>query len=95
MRAYELLLITRPELDDAAVQAVVEKFTGIIATGGGEVEKIDTWGKRRLAYEIQDLKDGFYTIVNFKGEPSVAAELDRVLKITDEVIRFLITRPGE
>jgi small subunit ribosomal protein S6 len=95
MRSYELLMVVRPDLDDAAAQATVEKFTSLITSNGGEIEKIDAWGKRRLAYEIKDYKDGVYTIVYFKGEPSVAAELDRVLKITDEVIRFLIVRSGE
>lgn len=95
MRSYELLMIVRPDVEDAAAQATVEKFTGLITAQGGEIEKVDAWGKRRLAYEINDYKDGIYTLVYFKGEPSVAAELDRVLKITDEVIRFLIVRQGE
>lgn len=94
MRSYEMMLIVRAE-DETANQALVEKAQNLITENGGTVEKLDPWGKRRLAYEINNHKDGFYTVVNFKGEPKVADELTRVLKITDEVIRFMIVRPGE
>jgi len=95
MRSYELLVIARPDLDDAGVQALVDRVSGLITGNGGTIEKIEPSKRQRLAYEIKDFRDGIYTLVNFKGEPKTAAELDRVLKITDEVIRFLIVRPGE
>lgn len=91
MRKYEVIYILRPELDQEAVQALVEKFQAII-TAGGEVEKLDVWGKRRLAYEIEKLREGHYVLVNFNASSETIAELDRVLKITDEVIRYLIVR---
>lgn len=95
MRAYELMLIVRGDWDEEKAAGVVEKVTGLINSQGGTIDNIDKWGKRRLAYEIQDQLDGYYTVVNFKGEPAVEQELDRVLRITDGVIRFLIVRPNE
>lgn len=90
MRSYELMVIIRADLDEEQTAAAVDKVTGLIAQNGGEVENIDRWGKRRLAYEINDLRDGYYILVNYKGPSQVARELDRVLKITDEVIRHLV-----
>ncbi|MCM3747937.1 30S ribosomal protein S6 [Paenibacillus pasadenensis] len=91
MRKYELMYIIRPETEQEAVQALVEKFNGIIANGG-EVSKSDVLGKRRLAYEINKIRDGIYVLVHFNGTTEVVNELDRVIKITDEVIRFLIVK---
>ncbi|QGG58489.1 30S ribosomal protein S6 [Paenibacillus sp. B01] len=91
MRKYELMYIIRPETEQEAVQALVEKFNGIIANGG-EVSKSDVLGKRRLAYEINKIRDGIYVLVHFTGPSEVVNELDRVIKITDEVIRFLIVK---
>ncbi len=95
MRGYELVVIIRADLDDEATEAVIEKVRSMIENNGGEVAKIDKWGKRRLAYEIKDLRDGFYVVINFKGETAVSAELDRVLKITDPVLRHMIVREEE
>jgi small subunit ribosomal protein S6 len=92
MRNYEMMLIARPDLDEAGLNAVAEKITSLIGANGGEVVKVEPFKKQRLAYEIKDHRDGFYTLVYFKGEPKTAEELDRVLKITDEVLRFLIVR---
>ena len=93
MRNYEIMVISRPDLDEAGVQAVVDKISGLITNNGGTIDKLEPTRKQRLAYEIQDLREGFYTLVYFKGEPKTAEELNRVLKITDEVIRFMIVRP--
>ncbi|EPY08536.1 30S ribosomal protein S6 [Paenibacillus sp. E194] len=90
MRKYELMYIIRPDVEQEAVQAVVEKFQGVISNGGGEITKHDVMGKRRLAYEIKKLRDGVYVLVNFTAEPAVVAELDRQLKIADEIIRHLV-----
>ncbi|GIO39235.1 MULTISPECIES: 30S ribosomal protein S6 [Paenibacillus] len=91
MRKYELMYIIRPDLEQEAVQAAVEKFQGIIQNGG-EITKHDVMGKRRLAYEINKIRDGVYVLVNFTAAPEVVAELERILKISDEVIRYLITK---
>lgn len=91
MRKYEVMYIVRSDLEEAAVQAVVEKFQGII-NNGGEVTKHQVMGKRRLAYEINKNRDGVYVLVNFTATPEVVKELDRVMRITDEVIRFMIVQ---
>ncbi len=91
MRNYEVMYIMRPELDEQQVQANVEKFANII-NNGGEISKTTMMGKRRLAYEINKIRDGIYVLVNFKGTNEVINELDRVMRISDEVIRFLIVQ---
>lgn len=91
MRKYEVMYIIRPDVEQEAVQALVEKFNGIISNGG-EVTKTDVIGKRRLAYEINKLREGYYVLVNFTAPAEVVNELDRVMKIADEVIRSMITR---
>lgn len=91
MRKYEVMYIIRPDVEQENVQALVDKFNGIISNGG-EVIKTDLIGKRRLAYEINKIRDGHYVLVNFNATPEVVKELDRVMKISDEVIRTLIVR---
>ncbi|MGG1550915.1 30S ribosomal protein S6 [Paenibacillus ferrarius] len=90
MRKYELMFIIRTDIEQEVVQSTVEKFQAIISNGGGEIAKTDLMGKRRLAYEINKFRDGHYVLVNFNAEPAVVSELDRVLKISDEVIRHMI-----
>ena len=94
MNAYEVMYIVKP-VEDEACEAVVAKFENLINNNGGTVEKTDRWGKKRLAYEIQDLYEGLYVLVTFKAEPACIKELDRVMKITDEVLRHMIIRKGE
>lgn len=95
MRAYETLYIIRPELDEEQTNAVLEKFKSLIENNGGEVTKLDKWGKRRLAYEIKHNREGYYALMEFNGEAETAAELDRVFRITDEVLKHMIVREGE
>lgn len=92
MRNYESMYILHPELTEEAINQHVEKFTNVIVEQGGVVEKTDLWGKRRLAYEVKKLKEGYYVLVLFQGEPATAQELERVFKITETVIRYLIVR---
>ncbi len=82
----------RPDLDEEATGAVIEKFTGLIQQHKGVVEQVSRWEKRRLAYEIRHYREGYYTLILFQGEPETARELDRVMRITDEVLRHLIVR---
>ncbi|MFC6334319.1 30S ribosomal protein S6 [Paenibacillus septentrionalis] len=91
MRKYEVMYIIRPDVEQEAVQALVEKFNSIISNGG-EVIKSDILGKRRLAYEINKLREGQYVLTQFSATAEVVNELDRVMKIADEVIRVLIVR---
>ena len=92
MKAYEVMLLIDPSLDEEGYAAVVEKAAGIITGLGGTVDSSEDWGKRRLAYEIQKLTDGAYTVMQIHASPEAVAELDRVLHITDPVVRFMIVR---
>lgn len=92
MKAYELLLMLNPTLDDEARGALLEKAQGLVTADGGVVDNVDDWGKRKLAYEIDKLTDGFYILIEFHNEPASIAEIDRVLRITDSVVRFMIVR---
>lgn len=88
-QAYETIIILNTKLGDDGIQTLVEKFKKLIADHA-TLESVDEWGKRRLAYEIEDETDGYYVLFNFTSEPSFPAELDRVYKITDGVMRSLI-----
>lgn len=92
MRKYETIFILRPSLDEEAVKANVEKIKGVIEDGGGIVENVDLWGKRKLAYEIEKVNEGYYTLINFSAEPELPKELDRIFRITDTVIRHIIVK---
>ena len=89
MPKYETMLITTATLDDEATAALVGKFKSLIEANG-TIDSIDEWGKRRLAYPINDENEGVYTVINFTSEPDFPAELDRVYKITEGVMRSLI-----
>ncbi|EEG32325.1 ribosomal protein S6 [[Clostridium] methylpentosum DSM 5476] len=88
-QAYETILILNTKLGDDGIQTLVEKFKKLIEDHA-TLESVDEWGKRRLAYEIEDETDGYYVLFNFTSEPSFPAELDRIYKITDGVMRSLI-----
>lgn len=92
MRAYELMLLLNPQLEEEAIEAVIKKTTDIVTSRNGEIENIDRWGKRRLAYEVQDHTEGFYVVIRFKADNEATTEVNRVLKITEEVLRFLLVR---
>lgn len=91
MRNYEAMVIVDPQLEDQAIQQAVDKFTKVIETKG-EVAKIDTWGRRRLAFEINHQSEGHYVVASFKAEASLIAELDRLFEIGEEYIRAKIVR---
>jgi len=92
VKAYELMLMLDPTLDDDARASMLEKAQGLITADGGVVDKVDEWGKRRLAFEIDKLTDGDYVVIDFHATPSAIAELDRVLHITDPVVRYMVVR---
>ena len=92
MRKYETIFILHPSLDEEAVKANIEKFKGVIENGGGKVENVDFWGKRKLAYEIAKVNEGFYTLINFEANTELPKELDRVFRITDGVIRHIVVK---
>jgi len=90
MRKYETIFIAHPNLDEEAVNALIERFKGVIANGGGTVENVDIWGKRRLAYEIEKVNEGTYVLMHFESDPALPKELSRIYRITDGVIRHMI-----
>ena len=91
---YEVLYVLNPNLTEEETQAVVEKFKTLIEQNG-TIDEMDEWGKRKLAYEINYLSEGYYVLVKFTSGPEFPAELDRVLGITDGVIRSLVTLRAE
>ena len=94
MRNYELIYVLRPNLKEEAKTAVLDKVKGIIESSG-EVVKVDTWGTRKLAYEIEKLTEGYYVLINFKSTTEVPKEIDRNLKIMDNAIRHMIGKLDE
>ena len=92
MRKYELLLILNPTLNDEERSIVIERINKLVQDNGSEIDNVEEWGKRKLAYEINKLNDGDYVLYEFKAEPTNIAEIDRVLSITDAVVRFIIVR---
>ena len=95
MRAYELMVILNPEVEDRAVEPSLSKFLAIVTNAGGTIDNLDIWGRRRLAYEIQKKSEGIYAVVNFTASPETAAELDRVLNLNESVMRTKIIRPED
>ncbi|MHA7176456.1 30S ribosomal protein S6 [Arthrobacter sp. Sr24] len=95
MRPYELMVIIDPDVDERTVEPSLQKFLNVITTDGGTIEKVDIWGRRRLAYDIQKKSEGIYAVVNFTAEPATAQELDRLLGINETILRTKITRPEE
>ncbi|NLZ48707.1 MAG: 30S ribosomal protein S6 [Clostridiales bacterium] len=92
MRKYETIFILHPSMDEESVKASIEKFKGVIENAGGTVDNVDFWGKRKLAYEISKVNEGYYTLINFSANPELPKELDRVFRITDSVIRHIIVK---
>jgi small subunit ribosomal protein S6 len=90
MREYEVMLILPPDADDSVVDGVIERITGVLSQRGGEVASVDKWGRRRLAYEIAHQTEGFYVVAMLRSEPDAVLEIERVLTLTDEVIRFKV-----
>lgn len=92
MKAYELLFFVAPSIDEETCLAVMKRIDTAITADNGTVDNVDNWGKRKLAYEVNGLTDGDYTLIDFHANPESIAELDRVLRITDAVERFMIVK---
>ena len=95
LRNYETMYIVKPTLDDEAVDTVTKKFDDQIVGIGGEVEKTEKRGRKRLAYEVKDFKEGFYVLTEFKADPAQITELERLVKLNDDVIRHIVIRKEE
>ncbi len=92
MRNYELAYIAHPDLSEDDLTALEEKIQGWIEAAGGELVEVDRWGRRKLAYPIQDHSDGFYYFVAVQLPPSAPAELEGNMQVTEDVLRYMITR---
>jgi small subunit ribosomal protein S6 len=91
MNKYETIYIIRPTVDEAGVKTIVAKFKGIIEANG-EIETLDEWGKRKLAYLIDDIGEGYYVYTKYKADTAVPKELDRVFGITEDILRNMTIR---
>ena len=92
MKAYELLFFVAPNIDEESRLAVMKRIETTITADNGVIDNVDEWGKRKLAYEINDLTEGDYTLINFHADPTSIAELDRILRINDSVERHMIAK---
>jgi len=90
MRKYETIIIQHPTLDEESIKANLEKFENVITSGGGTVESTDVWGKRKLAYETKKVTEGHHTLLTFNAPAELPKELDRIMRITDGLIRHMI-----
>ena len=92
MRKYEVMYIIRPTVDDEAKKAVIDRFNNVLTSNGAEIIGTKDWGKRRLAYEINDFREGFYQIVNVQSDAAAVQEFDRLAKISDDIIRHIVVK---
>lgn len=92
MNSYELLYIIKPTVEEEARAALIARFADIVKADNGEVENIDEWGMRKLAYSIDYISEGYYVLMNFKANPSLPIELERNLKISEDVMRFMVVK---
>lgn len=95
MRKYEIMYIIRPNIEDEAKKALVERFSGILSDNGAEITNVKEWGKRRLAYEINDFRDGYYMLVNVNADAPAVQEFDRLAKISEDIIRHIVIKEEE
>ena len=93
-RSYETLFIIRTSLEEESLQGLVEKFKNLLESSA-VLEKMEEWGRRKLAYPIDDETEGYYVLAQFQSEPEFPTELERILKITDGILKYLVTRREE
>lgn len=93
MRKYEVMVILDPELDEKTIAPSLDTFLNVIKSDGGTVEKVDLWGKRRFAYEIDHKNEGYYAVIDLVSTPEAVAELDRQLSLNEAVMRTKVMRP--
>ena len=91
MNKYERVIIINPSLDEEGIKKIEEKFTGLI-NENGKVENVNEMGRKKLAYEIKKNKEGFYVVLDFEAKPEFIAELERIYRITDEIIKFIVIK---
>lgn len=92
MNKYENMYVIAPELEEEAVRACIEKFSGIITANGGTIEAVDEWGKRKLAYPINYKTEGYYVLTTFEADPEFPKELERNFNIDENILRYIVVR---
>ena len=95
MRHYEVMVILDPTLDERTVAPSIDTFLSVVKKDGGTVEKVDVWGRRRMAFEINKHTEGIYAILDLRANPSAVQELDRQLNLNESVLRTKVLRPDE
>ncbi|PFJ17886.1 30S ribosomal protein S6 [Bacillus cereus] len=95
MKKYEIMYIIRPNMEEEAQKALVERFANVLTSNGAEIINTKEWGKRRLAYEINDLRDGFYMILNVNSSAEAVKEFDRLAKINEDIMRHIVVKNEE
>lgn len=95
MRRYEMMIILDPSLEERTVQPSLDQFLKVVTTAGGSVDKVDVWGRRRLAYEIDKKTEGIYTVIDLMAEPATVKELDRQLNLNEGILRTKVMRPEQ
>ena len=93
MRAYELMVILDPNLEERTVQPSLDTYLNVVRNDGGSVDNVEVWGRRRLAYEIDKNAEGIYAVVSLQAEPATVKELDRQLTLNESVLRTKVIRP--
>jgi small subunit ribosomal protein S6 len=93
MRRYEMMIILDPALEENTIQPSLDQFLTVIRDGGGSVDKVDVWGRRRLAYDIDHKSEGIYAVIDMNAEPDTVRELDRQLSLNEAVMRTKVLRP--
>ena len=93
MRAYELMIILDPSLEERTVQPSLDKYLNVVRKDGGSVESVEVWGRRRLAYEVKKNAEGIYAVVALTAEPATVKELDRQLTLNESILRTKVIRP--
>ena len=93
MRQYEMMVILDPEIEERTVAPSLDKYLSVVTAAGGSVDKVDIWGRRRLAFDIKKKSEGIYAVVDFTATPDTAKELDRQLRLNEAVLRTKILRP--
>ncbi|HEX5861413.1 MAG TPA: 30S ribosomal protein S6 [Nocardioides sp.] len=93
MRAYEVMVILEPSLEERTIEPSLDKYLNVVRKDGGNVESVDVWGRRRLAYEIEKNAEGIYAVISLAAEPATVKEFDRQLNLNESVLRTKVTRP--
>ena len=92
MNSYELLYIVKADMEEEARAALISRFSDLIVAAGAEITESDEWGKKKFAYPINYVNEGYYVLVNFKSQPTLIAELERNFRITEDTVRFMIVK---